>query len=114
MFSVTSTKMNKILILALTTLFVSVSASASEQGADPKAGKMKAYTCQFCHGSNGKATNPSYPNISGQNEVYLNSSMKAYQKGERTGAMGAMMKQQLSSLNDQDIADIAAYYAQMD
>ncbi|MGF1757699.1 cytochrome c [Photobacterium sagamiensis] len=106
--------MNKILILTLATLSISVSASASEQGPDAKAGKMKAYTCQFCHGINGKALKPDYPNISGQNEMYLNSSMKAYQNGERAGPMGAMMKQQLSSLNDQDIADIAAYYAKMD
>ncbi len=38
--------------------------------------------------------------------------MKAYKTGERSGAMGNMMKQQMSVLNDQDMKDIAAYYAE--
>ncbi|MGF1868775.1 c-type cytochrome [Photobacterium indicum] len=95
------------------TAFASGNASASIT-ADTNAGKMKAYTCQFCHGSNGIAANPAYPNINGQNEQYLYQSMKAYQNGERTNTMGKMMKQQLSSLQNQDLADIAAYYSTMD
>jgi len=39
--------------------------------------------------------------------------MKAYQDDERKGSLAEMMKQQLSKLNNQDLADIAAYYAGM-
>ncbi|MGF1806922.1 cytochrome c, partial [Aliivibrio sifiae] len=42
---------------------------------------------------------------------YLYSSMKAYQNGERTGPLALMMKAQLQRLNDQDLKDIAAFYA---
>ncbi|MGF1874521.1 cytochrome c [Photobacterium frigidiphilum] len=96
------------------TSFASDNVSASITTTDTNAGKIKAYTCQFCHGSNGIAANPAYPSINGQNEQYLYQSMKAYQNGERTNTMGKMMKQQLSSLQNQDLADIAAYYSMMD
>ncbi|MGF1886221.1 cytochrome C [Photobacterium profundum] len=101
-------------IVFSSTTFSSGNVSMGITTTDTNAGKIKAYTCQFCHGSNGIAANPTYPNINGQNEQYLYQSMKAYQNGERTNTMGKMMKQQLSSLKNQDLADIAAYYSTMD
>ncbi|EEY99450.1 cytochrome c [Vibrio mimicus] len=78
---------------------------------DPVLGQQKAPSCVFCHGSNGKATQPSYPNLNNQNELYLYNAMKAYQNGEKTGPMAEMMKAQLQRLNDQDLRDVAAFYA---
>ncbi|HDV5564351.1 TPA: cytochrome c, partial [Vibrio cholerae] len=49
--------------------------------------------------------------LDGQNPEYLYSAMKAYQLGERTGPMAEMMRAQLQRLNDQDLRDIAAFYA---
>ncbi|NOH80327.1 cytochrome c [Vibrio sp. RE86] len=77
---------------------------------DPELGKVKSPSCIFCHGTDGIAPNPSYPNINGQNEQYLFQSMKDYQEGKRQGALAEMMKAQLSRLNDQDLRDIAAYF----
>ncbi|ENM5858246.1 cytochrome c, partial [Vibrio mimicus] len=77
----------------------------------PVLGQQKAPSCVFCHGSDGIATQPSYPNLNGLSEEYLFKSMKAYQNGERTGPMAEMMKAQLQRLNDQDLRDVAAFYA---
>lgn len=76
-------------------------------------GPLKTPSCRFCHGIDGIATIPSYPNLQCQNERYLFNSMKAYQNGERKGDLAEMMRTQLSALNEQDLADIAAFYAKM-
>ncbi|GLR73272.1 c-type cytochrome [Aliivibrio sifiae] len=78
---------------------------------DAKLGQMKSPSCVYCHGTTGEAINSTYPNLDMQNEGYLYSSMKAYQNGERTGPLALMMKAQLQRLNDQDLKDIAAFYA---
>ncbi|MFT6984374.1 MAG: cytochrome c553 [Psychromonas sp.] len=76
-------------------------------------GPLKTPSCRFCHGIDGIATMPNYPNLQGQNERYLFNAMKAYQNGDRKGGLAEMMRTQLSALNDQDMADIAAFYATM-
>ncbi|MBC7002246.1 cytochrome c [Photobacterium sp. BZF1] len=92
------------------------SGSAAFAGSMPSGnyedGKMKSFSCQFCHGQTGVAKKNGYPHINNQNALYLYNSMKAYQKGERTGVYGNMMKQQLSVLTDQDLADIAIYFSE--
>ncbi len=80
--------------------------------ADPEAGKQKATTvCAACHGATGKAPIPIYPNLAGQNEAYLVSSMKAYRNKERTGGQAVVMQGQAAALSDEDIANLAAYYS---
>ena len=79
---------------------------------DYEAGEVKSFTCQFCHGQTGVASKNGYPHINNQNALYLYKSMKAYQQDERLGPYGKMMKQQLIALDDQDLADIAVYYAE--
>ena len=91
-------------------LFANTAFSASLTG-DPVKGKIKSPSCVFCHGQNGITSNSSYPNLNGQNETYLFNAMKAYQDDSRTGSLAKMMKAQLSRLNEQDLADIAAFYA---
>lgn len=93
-------------------LGTSLSSYANAAG-NPEAGHIKSPSCRFCHGENGIAQRSDYPNLQGQNEQYLINAMNAYRDNLRTGPMAAMMKAQLSSLNEQDIADIAAYYAEM-
>ncbi|QIA63966.1 c-type cytochrome [Vibrio astriarenae] len=88
----------------------SVSAVAA---GDIEAGKAKSAICAACHGADGIATIPGYPNLKGQNEQYLISSVKAYKNKERQGGLAAVMQAQASMLSDQDIADLAAYYASL-
>lgn len=79
--------------------------------ADAEAGKAKAAVCAACHGKNGIAQIPGYPNLAGQNEKYLVSSMKAYKNKQRTGGLATIMQGQVAGLSDDDIANLAAYYA---
>ena len=80
--------------------------------ADAEAGKAIAQTvCATCHNADGISVNPVYPNLAGQHEVYLVSSIKAYKAGERTGGLSAVMIPMVANLSDDDIANIAAYFA---
>jgi cytochrome c553 len=76
--------------------------------ADAAAGKAKAAGCAGCHGLNGVSNNPMYPNLAGQKDVYLVKSLKDYRDGKRKDAM---MEGMAKGLSDDDIANIAAFYA---
>ncbi len=80
---------------------------------DATAGQAKAGVCAACHGADGIAVIPGYPNLKGQNEQYIISSIKAYKNKERTGGLAAVMQAQASLLSDEDIANLAAYYASL-
>jgi cytochrome c553 len=80
---------------------------------DPVAGKTKAYTCTGCHGIPGyNNIYPTYkvPKIGGQNYQYLVSALQAYRDGDRRHATMAL---QAKALSDQDIEDVAAYFASL-
>lgn len=91
-------------------LTVSVLSSA----ADIEAGKAKAVTCAGCHGPNGISMVPIYPNLAGQKAPYLESAMKAYRSQERAGGQSAVMYGMAAPLTDEDIANLAAYFASLD
>ncbi|WP_372986008.1 c-type cytochrome [Marinobacter sp.] len=80
---------------------------------DVEAGKAKAAVCAACHGQNGMAQIPTYPNLAGQNEQYLVSALKAYKNKQRSGGQAAIMQGQAAALSDEDIANLAAYYASL-
>ena len=98
--------MKRILILTAATiaLFATVSASAG----DPEAGKAKSATCAACHGPTGVSANPLWPNLAGQKEAYLIKQIKAFRAGERNDPTMAPM---VAPLSDQDIENLAAYFA---
>jgi len=78
---------------------------------DPAAGKIKSYTCTGCHGIPGyNNAYPTYsvPKVGGQNYLYLISALKSYREGQRNHPT---MELQASSLSDQDIEDISAYFS---
>lgn len=80
---------------------------------DAAAGKTKASVCAACHGADGIAVIPGYPNLKGQNEQYLVSSINAYKNKQRTGGNAAIMQAQAAMLSDADIANLAAYYSSL-
>ncbi|MFW5825532.1 MAG: c-type cytochrome [Marinobacter sp.] len=82
-------------------------------GGDPEAGKAKAAVCAACHGKDGIAKIPSYPRLAGQNEAYLVSSLKAYKNKQRSGGQSAVMQGQATGLSEEDIENLAAYYASL-
>lgn len=75
---------------------------------DPAAGKEKSVTCQACHGTDGNSPIPTFPIIAGQHKDYLAYSMLSYKTGERTNPIMVAIVQPLS---EEDIEDLAAYYA---
>ena len=77
---------------------------------DVTAGKGKVALCAACHGQNGKSINPLWPNLAGQQEQYMVKQIKAFRDGQRTELT---MQPFVATLTDQDIADIAAYYANL-
>lgn len=76
--------------------------------ADVVAGQQKAAACQSCHNADGNSSISLYPKLAGQNRVYLRKHITAFRDGSRTDAS---MMPMVTDLTDQDIADIAAYYA---
>jgi len=86
-------------------------AGTAQAAGDAQRGKLLGYTCLGCHGvENYKNAYPTYsvPRLVGQHPDYIVAALKAYRTKERShGTMYA----QASSLSDQDMADIAAYFA---
>ncbi|MCF2949534.1 cytochrome c [Paraglaciecola aquimarina] len=85
--------------------------STSTLAADAAAGKAKSVVCAACHGTNGISQIPMYPNLAGQKEQYLVSSLKAFRDGQRKNMIMAPMA---ANLSDADIENLAAYYAKLD
>lgn len=78
---------------------------------DPSRGEVLAYTCTGCHGVDGyRNAYPSFhvPKIGGQNADYIEVALQAYRNGLRPHPT---MQAQGSALADQDIADLATYFA---
>ena len=80
------------------------------QAADIEAGKTKSAVCAACHGGTGISPTPIWPNLAGQKEQYLVAQMKAFRDG---GRQNAQMSPMATNLTDEDIANLAAYYASL-
>jgi len=76
---------------------------------DAQAGKAKAAACAACHGANGQGAG-SNPALAGKTEAQLAQALKDYKSGKRDNAV---MKGMVSSLSDQDMENLAAYYASL-
>ena len=75
---------------------------------DSDAGQKKSETCQACHGPDGNSPDPNFPRLAGQYEDYLTKALHDYKSGERKNAI---MNGIVAALSEQDIADLAAFYA---
>ncbi len=87
------------------------SGGALAASGNPEAGAKKAVTCQACHGKTGVAIADQYPNLAGQYADYLVQVLHEYKTGQRDNAI---MKGFADQLSEQDIEDIAAFFAQQD
>lgn len=97
--------MNKLLVSLLLTLGLTGLAHAA---GDAAAGQAKAAVCGACHGADGNSPAPNFPKLAGQGERYLLKQMHDIKDGKRTVLE---MTGLLTNLSDQDLADIAAYFA---
>lgn len=97
--------MNKLLISLLLTLGITGVANAA---GDAAAGQGKTAVCAACHGADGNSAIANFPKLAGQNATYLVKQLHDIKSGNRnivemTGLLDAM--------SDQDLEDIAAYFA---
>jgi cytochrome c553 len=83
-------------------------ASVNAQDGDAEAGEAKATICTACHGTDGNSSNPIWPSLAGQHPAYTVRQLHAYNAGERTDAG---MQTYAGMLSDQDMRDIAAFFA---
>ena len=98
-------------LIAGVVLGVSLTAMAHGAG-DPQAGEQSAAACQACHGQGGAIPIMGvYPKISGLGEKYLHNQLVAIQEDKR---VIVEMTGQLTGKSDQDLQDLAAYFANQD
>lgn len=76
-------------------------------------GHKKAEVCAACHGADGNSPNPLWPNLAGQSERYLVKELKEYRKGDKGDRFEPIMFGMTQNLSDQDILDLAAYFASL-
>ena len=87
--------------------------AASAPAGDPVKGREKTRMCEGCHGIEGWRTAfPEVyrvPKLGGQHEAYIAAALKEYKSGARSHPS---MRAIAGGLTDDDIANLAAYYAQ--
>ena len=86
-----------------------MTAGAVQAGGDPAKGQELSVDCADCHGEDGKGDEDNPP-IAGLDETEHLNMLKAYKSGERTDEEEIMLMF-TEELSDQDMADLAAYYA---
>lgn len=95
-----------------TTLYLALGifslASSSLYAADIKAGEKKAEQCAGCHGAKGISNNGQYPNLAGQQAMYLANQLTAFKEGTR---VNPMMQGMAAGLSEAEINNLAAYFA---
>ena len=84
------------------------SQSQARAAGDAARGETLTAVCAACHGPGGHSAIPANPKLAGQHAKYLSHALAAYKNGGRTNPVMAPMA---ANLSEQDIADIAAYYA---
>lgn len=89
-------------------------ASAQQQGQDVifggsvEAGREKSTTCAACHGVDGNSVTAEWPSLAGQHPRYIYNQLQAYKNGER---QDPGMQNFAMMMSDQDMLDVAAYFA---
>ena len=92
--------------LVITSLLIAPLGTLSA-AADTAAGKSKSSSCASCHGTNGEGMGDN-PKIAGMATNKFSQAVQAYKSGTKKHMMMEMMTK---SLSDQDIANLAAFYA---
>lgn len=99
----------KRLVISLASILMAVSGFASAQTAgNAAAGEQKVAVCAACHGVDGNSPISSNPKLAGQNQRYALKQLLDIQSGVRDVPL---MRGLLDNMSEQDLADIAAFYA---
>ncbi len=95
-------------LIALAALGLSMSAPLLADAGDPSRGQELSGACAACHGADGNSVNPEWPKLAGQGEAYLYKQLSDYKEGRREDPL---MAGQVANLSEQDMRDLAAYFA---
>ncbi len=107
MVATNARRLSKWLLTVLLGGSLLASAAYAQEGSI-EAGRTKSATCAACHGPDGNSVTPDWPSLAGQHASYIARQINAFKNGERTNVT---MKPFADMLSDQDVLDIAAYYA---
>jgi cytochrome c553 len=75
---------------------------------DAQVGQAKSAVCAACHGPQGIAIAPNFPNLAGQSATYLYVQLESFKHGQRSDPV---MSGQAAALSDEDMRNLATYYA---
>ena len=96
-------------------LGLSAVATANAAEGNAEAGKSKTAMCAACHGADGNSLVPMYPKLAGQSASYLVKQLTEFKLGMtsagKAGRVDPVMGGMAMALSDQDMADVAAFYA---
>lgn len=102
-------KLGMLLCLSLSVTFPAFAAGNAEDG------KAKSQLCATCHGADGNSLIDMNPHLAGQHEAYLAKQLREFRLASQTGGAegrnNAVMNGMAAALSDQDILDLAAWYA---
>lgn len=98
--------MKKVVILA--SVLLGLSQVSAAQTGDAAKGKELSVTCSACHGADGNSAAPAFPKLAGLGEKYLLKQMQDIRDGARPVPT---MVGQVDNMSDQQLADLAAFYA---
>ena len=102
--------LNKNLLIAVIFVLLLLAGSA-QAGDEPTKGAALAVVCSDCHGEDGKGVGD-IPGIAGLDAATHVQFLKAFKSGERTSE-DDVMQEYAGELTDQEMADVAAYYASL-
>ncbi len=89
-------------------IFLAVLPLAAMAAGDPEAGQAKSAVCAACHGADGNSAVSIWPKIAGQHAEYIARQTRMVRDQQRNVPQ---MYPMVMNLTDQDIDDLAAYYA---
>lgn len=95
-------------LAALLALALLLPGTAAATG-NPAAGEKKSQYCSTCHGPTGNYTHTGTPRLAGQSAEAFTAMLKQFRAAKRH--THPMMSMLTHGLSDQDIADLAAFYA---
>ena len=108
--------MNLLRVMGLAAGLLATSLPSHAQQVTPEAraaaDRVAATVCTACHGTGGRSTAPTFPNLAAQSAPYLDEQLKAFRDQTRADPDAqAYMWGMASQLNDESIAALAAHYA---
>lgn len=99
--------MMRVLLSVVTMILLAIGPALA--AGDAAAGKVKAAACVACHGAKGQGVPPN-PGLTGKSADQLLQALQDYKSGKRSNAV---MKGLTAGLSDDDMANLAAYYASL-